>query len=237
MEGARADAEGRREEEGALSAAWGCRCCRFSCAEPNHDGGSTLPAHRAVRPRALGCCPSLSTVSCGAQFVELLDALPMVPCSKAPGGVYTAAAASLEWPLSANYTASPWELALLSSHQLLVPLSAKPAMKAGLLERPLSANCTASPWELALLSSHQLLVQLSAKSGSDFDEGRSLWVPDKEAPDCHICRMPFTPINRRHHCRRCGSVVCAQHSLAKMIVPRVNAKQRVRVCDHCSELG
>ena len=135
----------------------------------------------------------------GAQFVELLDALPMVPCSKAPGGVYTAAAASLEWPLSANYTASPWELALLSSHQLLVPLS--------------------------------------AKSGSDLDEGRSLWVPDKEAPDCHICRMPFTPINRRHHCRRCGSVVCAQHSLAKMIVPRVNAKQRVRVCDHCSELG
>jgi len=135
----------------------------------------------------------------GAQFVELLDALPMVPCSKASGGVYTAAAASLEWPLSANYTASPWELALLSSHQLLVPLS--------------------------------------AKSGSDLDEGRSLWVPDKEAPDCHICRMPVTPINRRHHCRRCGSVVCAQHSLAKMIVPRVNAKQRVRVCDHCSEIG
>ena len=207
VEGARADAEGRREEEGALSAAWRCRRCRFSFAAPNHGGGSTaLPAHRAPRRAAarIGLLVPLSRPrhamrSRGAQFVELLDALPMVPCSTASGGVYTAAAASLEWPLSANYTASPWELALLSSHQLLVPLS--------------------------------------AKSGSDLDEGRSLWVPDKEAPDCHICRMPFTPINRRHHCRRCGSVVCAQHSLAKMIVPRVNAKQRVRVCDHCSEIG
>ncbi|XP_046330483.2 uncharacterized protein LOC124114008 isoform X1 [Haliotis rufescens] len=34
------------------------------------------------------------------------------------------------------------------------------------------------------------------------------WVPDSQAPLCMLCKVKFTLFNRKHHCRKCGIVVC-----------------------------
>ena len=38
---------------------------------------------------------------------------------------------------------------------------------------------------------------------------RPVWVPDAVAKDCMICQMRFSTFVRKHHCRRCGRVVCS----------------------------
>lgn len=35
------------------------------------------------------------------------------------------------------------------------------------------------------------------------------WQPDSAAAACFLCSTPYTLFNRRHHCRKCGRVVCA----------------------------
>lgn len=39
--------------------------------------------------------------------------------------------------------------------------------------------------------------------------------------------------NRRHHCRRCGRVICAGCSQQRMQVPTYPKSVLVRVCDDC----
>jgi len=39
---------------------------------------------------------------------------------------------------------------------------------------------------------------------------RSHWKPDSEVKACAACHRPFTFLNRRHHCRRCGDIFCNQ---------------------------
>ncbi|GAA5994703.1 uncharacterized protein JCM10292_004304 [Rhodotorula paludigena] len=41
---------------------------------------------------------------------------------------------------------------------------------------------------------------------------RARWQPDEEASDCRRCGQHFTFFKRKHHCRRCGFVVCASCS-------------------------
>lgn len=45
--------------------------------------------------------------------------------------------------------------------------------------------------------------------------------------------MIFSMFNRRHHCRRCGRVVCAICSQHRMQVASYPASVSVRVCDDC----
>ena len=46
------------------------------------------------------------------------------------------------------------------------------------------------------------------------------WQPDMEATECPICKRPFTWIFRRHHCRKCGRVVCNDCSPHRITIPR-----------------
>lgn len=46
-------------------------------------------------------------------------------------------------------------------------------------------------------------------------------------------RSAFTIVTRRHHCRRCGRVVCHSCSSKRMFIPKVYDIVMVRVCDDC----
>merc|ERR1712141_353003 len=50
----------------------------------------------------------------------------------------------------------------------------------------------------------------------------------------HCEKSRFTPIDRRHHCRRCGLVVCGNCSARKFLLPHISSKP-IRVCDTCYE--
>eukprot|EP00756_Hemistasia_phaeocysticola_P058916 Hpha_TRINITY_DN35596_c0_g1::TRINITY_DN35596_c0_g1_i1::g.84540::m.84540 len=56
------------------------------------------------------------------------------------------------------------------------------------------------------------------------------WVPDEDAPSCNQCGKPFTVLRRRHHCRACGRVFCADHSSHKRALAGAGYN---RVCDFC----
>lgn len=63
---------------------------------------------------------------------------------------------------------------------------------------------------------------------------RANWVKDAEASMCMGCRRSvFTMLTRRHHCRRCGRVVCASCSSNRLIIPKLYADIPVRSCDDC----
>lgn len=98
------------------------------------------------------------------------------------------------------------------------------------------------------------LVETSRPSSSpvaDFYETarsdkRSAWMPDSTRTSCTICRTAFTFSNRKHHCRKCGNLVCDKCSKARQIVkfPAVEKSSEavdvssgpVRVCDNCKGL-
>ncbi|CAM1505592.1 Fc.00g112290.m01.CDS01 [Cosmosporella sp. VM-42] len=52
---------------------------------------------------------------------------------------------------------------------------------------------------------------------SDFQVPR--WQPDGEVTYCPICRTQFSFFVRKHHCRKCGRVVCNSCSPHRIIIP------------------
>ncbi|EDV28816.1 uncharacterized protein TRIADDRAFT_52065 [Trichoplax adhaerens] len=61
---------------------------------------------------------------------------------------------------------------------------------------------------------------------------KSQWVPDAAVVSCAVCSEYFSMFNRRHHCRRCGRVVCDDCSRRRCIVS-IYGTQPVRTCDQC----
>uniref|UniRef100_A0A3P9NXU7 Zinc finger FYVE domain-containing protein 26 n=1 Tax=Poecilia reticulata TaxID=8081 RepID=A0A3P9NXU7_POERE len=67
----------------------------------------------------------------------------------------------------------------------------------------------------------------------DQPPARKDWVPDTQHDLCMVCRRErFTMFNRRHHCRRCGRLVCSACSERKMLLDGCPGEE-VRVCDQC----
>ena len=65
------------------------------------------------------------------------------------------------------------------------------------------------------------------------------WVPNKEKSNCTKCNAEFDWVKRRHHCRRCGEVFCAECTSKKALLPTGTAakpsdtKNPRRVCLPC----
>jgi hypothetical protein len=61
------------------------------------------------------------------------------------------------------------------------------------------------------------------------------WVPDEEGAACSICHSEFSITRRRHHCRKCGSLVCGSCSdhFVPLDDPGTITSSPVRVCDKC----
>uniref|UniRef100_A0A0A9YB11 Pleckstrin homology domain-containing family F member 2 n=1 Tax=Lygus hesperus TaxID=30085 RepID=A0A0A9YB11_LYGHE len=75
------------------------------------------------------------------------------------------------------------------------------------------------------------LLRKSGKKAAE--EHAAVWVPDAEANVCMHCkRNQFTVLNRRHHCRKCGAVVCGPCSNKKFLLPTQSSKP-LRVCLNC----
>lgn len=63
---------------------------------------------------------------------------------------------------------------------------------------------------------------------------RCNWIRDEDALYCMCCkRSRFTMLTRRHHCRRCGRVVCHVCSTKRMQISNMYADVPVRVCTDC----
>ncbi|ALC48298.1 rush [Drosophila busckii] len=83
---------------------------------------------------------------------------------------------------------------------------------------------------------NKCVEDLLRKSGKKPVENHAaVWVPDAEASICMHCKKTqFTFVQRRHHCRNCGAVVCAGCSSKKHLLPQQSNKA-LRVCDACYE--
>ncbi|XP_056318883.1 pleckstrin homology domain-containing family F member 1 [Danio aesculapii] len=66
-------------------------------------------------------------------------------------------------------------------------------------------------------------------SGDDF---ATPWIPDVASAICMRCSKRFTVANRRHHCRRCGYIVCQACSKGRAVLPHISNRP-VRVCRNC----
>ncbi|KAI9333746.1 FYVE zinc finger-domain-containing protein [Pilaira anomala] len=75
-----------------------------------------------------------------------------------------------------------------------------------------------------------------------------VWEMDRQAPECRRCHRRFNFLVRRHHCRRCGQIVCDKCSSHRIRLPveeliedpmvstsqyPLLASQAQRVCDSC----
>ncbi|XP_076857011.1 pleckstrin homology domain-containing family F member 1 [Brachyhypopomus gauderio] len=58
------------------------------------------------------------------------------------------------------------------------------------------------------------------------------WIPDRASAICMRCSDRFHVAHRRHHCRRCGYVVCGSCSKTRAVLRHISAKP-VRVCWVC----
>ncbi|XP_055065420.2 pleckstrin homology domain-containing family F member 2-like [Misgurnus anguillicaudatus] len=58
------------------------------------------------------------------------------------------------------------------------------------------------------------------------------WIPETAPETCMRCSDRFTFVNRRHHCRMCGFVVCGACSKDRALLLNISSRP-VRVCWHC----
>ena len=80
---------------------------------------------------------------------------------------------------------------------------------------------------------HQLKVRV---------EGAPPWIDDSARDKCALCKTTFGMLTRKHHCRRCGEIVCDKCSKHRKNVKypakdpdaKGAEKQPVRVCDLCN---
>ena len=63
-------------------------------------------------------------------------------------------------------------------------------------------------------------------------EAQAVWVPDSHYDECNMddCHNKFSLLNRRHHCRRCGKLVCG--SCSKYKLPNAEGVPQ-RACKQC----
>lgn len=62
-----------------------------------------------------------------------------------------------------------------------------------------------------------------------------VWLHDSRVTMCYSCTTAFNFLNRRHHCRACGYIFCADCSSHQFPLKYQNYKSD-RVCDSCYEI-
>ncbi|KDR18504.1 myotubularin-related protein 3-like isoform X3 [Zootermopsis nevadensis] len=68
------------------------------------------------------------------------------------------------------------------------------------------------------------------------ETGPTLWVPDHAVNRCMGCDTEFWLGRRKHHCRNCGKIFCADCSENTVPLPNEQLYDPVRVCSSCFSL-
>ncbi|GMF19252.1 unnamed protein product [Phytophthora lilii] len=63
---------------------------------------------------------------------------------------------------------------------------------------------------------------------------RATWVKNNERTTCNLCTRNFHALRRKHHCRRCGEVVCSDCSTVEAIDLPAIGYSKLRLCKVCS---
>ncbi|XP_037307643.2 pleckstrin homology domain-containing family F member 2-like [Pungitius pungitius] len=75
-----------------------------------------------------------------------------------------------------------------------------------------------------------LLQKGGCQTGSDFAINL---IPDYASAICMRCSGRFSVTQRRHHCRKCGRVVCAACSKTRAVIQHIHPTKCLRVCTRC----
>lgn len=86
------------------------------------------------------------------------------------------------------------------------------------LRSPRSPIALSSPPSLPLDDGGAVVHPGSRMAQSTYVKPR--WQPDAEVSSCPICEQSFSFWFRKHHCRKCGRVVCSQCSPHRITIPR-----------------
>ncbi|XP_026071125.1 pleckstrin homology domain-containing family F member 2-like [Carassius auratus] len=88
-------------------------------------------------------------------------------------------------------------------------------------------------WIVHIEQYKSLLVQAKGLP-TDNAEGNfaAAWIPDMASAICMRCSQRFNVANRRHHCRRCGYIVCRACSKSRALLPNISSRP-VRICRAC----
>lgn len=97
------------------------------------------------------------------------------------------------------------------------------------------SNCSAGEGQASAVESLRSDISWEAvEEGPTFPEGIStLWVPDHAVSRCTGCQTQFWLGRRKHHCRNCGRIFCADCSENSTPLPSEQLFSPVRVCTTC----
>lgn len=97
---------------------------------------------------------------------------------------------------------------------------------------PVKFASVASSVILHVLSSVQRMVgELRVKNNLVIHSTH--WIQDDERKTCWLCTRNFYALRRRHHCRRCGEIICAECSVKEQTILPFVGVSKLRLCKAC----
>jgi len=97
----------------------------------------------------------------------------------------------------------------------------------------LDTDCSGDPGLDGRSGVESTASEVSWEAVEDSEARPTLWVPDHAASSCMGCQTQFWFGRRKHHCRSCGRLFCAECSEHQVPIPAEQLYQPVRVCDGC----
>ncbi|KAJ8917303.1 hypothetical protein NQ315_002321 [Exocentrus adspersus] len=93
--------------------------------------------------------------------------------------------------------------------------------------------CSASEGQASAGESQRSDLSWVAIEEASLADCQTLWVPDHAVSRCTGCGTEFWLGRRRHHCRKCGKIFCADCSENSTPLPSEQLYNPVRVCTGC----